>query len=222
MRSNCNNRKYYSWLWSRILNTWLIQVMNVGLLLTSASVYQMLRGAVVIFTGVFSYLFLNRRLKFYEWFSLFLVVLGVGIVGLSSVLFPQKKPAETLDDSGFDFASLLGVFLVLGAQIFTASQFVIEEKVLYRYKVTPLKAVGLEGTFGLISVLAAMPILHIFLRKQHPSFDVVQGYHDFFDNPRVWQSGIAISISIAFFNWFGLSITSNISATARSTIDACR
>lgn len=197
--------------------------MNVGLLLTSASVYQMLRGAVVIFTGVFSYFFLNRRLKVFEWFSLFMVVLGVGIVGLSSVLFPQKKPAETLLESpGFDFASLLGVFLVLGAQIFTASQFVIEEKILVRYRVTPLKAVGLEGTFGLFSILAAMPMLHIFLSKQHPAFDIVQGYHDFFDNPRVWQTGIAISISIAFFNWFGLSITSNVSATARSTIDACR
>jgi drug/metabolite transporter (DMT)-like permease len=196
--------------------------MNVGLLLTSASVYQMLRGAVVIFTGLFSYIFLNRRFKPYEWFSLFMVVVGVGIVGLSSVLFPQKKPAESLQADEFDFASLLGVLLVLGAQVFTASQFVIEEKVLVRYKVTPLKAVGLEGSFGLFSVLAAMPLLHVFLSKQHPSFDIVQGYHDFFDNDRVWQTGVAISISIAFFNWFGLSITSNISATARSTIDACR
>lgn len=198
-------------------------VMNVGLILTSASVYQMLRGAVVIFTGVFSYLFLNRRLRVYEWVSLVMVVVGVGIVGLSSILFPQKKPDETvLGGDSFDYSSLLGVGLVLGAQIFTASQFVIEEKILVRYKVTPLKAVGLEGSFGLISVLAAMPILHVLLGKTHPSFDVVQGYHDFFDNTRVWQTGLAISVSIAFFNWFGLSITSAVSATARSTIDACR
>lgn len=197
--------------------------MNVGLLLTSASVYQMLRGAVVIFTGIFSYFFLSRRLKLYEWVSLSMVVLGVGIVGLSSVLFPQKKPSDTTTStSDFDFASLLGVFLVLGAQLFTASQFVIEEKILVRYRVTPLKAVGLEGSFGLVSVLAAMPILHIFFSQQHPAFDIVQGYHDFFDHARVWQTGIAISISIAFFNWFGLSITSSISATARSTIDTCR
>ncbi|KAI8092346.1 uncharacterized protein B0P05DRAFT_568511 [Gilbertella persicaria] len=198
-------------------------VMNVGLLLISASVYQMLRGAVVIFTGLFSYLFLNRRLRNYEWISLIMVVVGVGIVGLSSVLFPQKKPdAASLLEEPVDYSSLLGVGLVLGAQLFTASQFVIEEKILVRYKVTPLKAVGLEGSFGLISVLTAMPILHLVLSKQHPSFDIVQGYHDFFDNPTVWQTGLAISCSIAFFNWFGLSITSAVSATARSTIDACR
>ncbi|KAI9473406.1 MAG: hypothetical protein EXX96DRAFT_577827 [Benjaminiella poitrasii] len=201
-------------------------VMNVGLILTSASVYQMLRGAVVIFTGIFSYLFLNRRLRGYEWLSLVMVVVGVGMVGLSSILFPQKKPTAlssfSSSSSSFDYQSLMGVFLVLGAQIFTASQFVIEEKILVRYHVTPLKAVGLEGSFGLISILSAMPILHVILGKQYPSFDIVQGYHDFFDHSLVWQTGIAISVSIAFFNWFGLSITSAISATARSTIDACR
>lgn len=196
--------------------------MNVGLILTSASVYQMLRGAVVIFTGLFSYLFLNRRLRLYEWLSLVMVVVGVGIVGLSSVLIPQKKPHATGTEDPFDYSSLLGVGLVLGAQLFTASQFVIEEKILMRYKTTPLKAVGLEGSFGLISVLAAMPILHMLLGQQHPAFDVAQGFHDFFDHAKVWQTGVAISISIAFFNWFGLSITSTVSATARSTIDACR
>ncbi|KAI9262883.1 hypothetical protein EDC94DRAFT_607685 [Helicostylum pulchrum] len=198
-------------------------VMNVGLILTTASVYQMLRGAVVIFTGLFSYFFLNRRLRVFEWWSLIMVVVGVGIVGLSSVLFPQKKPNASLEENDeFDVASLLGVGLVLGAQIFTATMFVVEEKILSRYKVTPLKAVGLEGSFGLISVLAAMPILHFALGEKYSSFNIVQGYHDFFDNPVVWQTGLAISVSIAFFNWFGLSITSAISATARSTIDACR
>lgn len=196
--------------------------MNVGLILTSASVYQMLRGAVVIFTGLFSYFFLNRRLRVFEWWSLIMVVVGVAIVGLSSILFPQKKPDATFVGDEFDVASLIGVGLVLGAQLFAATMFVVEEKILSRYKVTPLKAVGLEGSFGLISVLSAMPILHFTLGETHPSFNIVRGYHDFFDNPVVWQTGLAISVSIAFFNWFGLSITSAISATARSTIDACR
>ncbi|KAG2224149.1 hypothetical protein INT45_000164 [Circinella minor] len=202
-------------------------IMNVGLLFTSASIYQMLRGAVVIFTGIFSYFFLNRRLRLFEWFALGMVVTGVAIVGLSSLIFPQKKPSETNGDIGstdeaFDIMSLVGVVLVLGAQLFTASQFVIEEKILRRYHVTPVKAVGLEGSFGLVSVLGALPLLHVFFGKHHESFDMEQGFHDFFDVPTVWKTGIAIAISIAFFNWFGLAITSRISATARSTIDTCR
>ncbi|KAI8333932.1 hypothetical protein BC941DRAFT_433376 [Chlamydoabsidia padenii] len=196
-------------------------LMNVGLILTSASIYQMLRGAVVIFTGIFSYLFLHRRLRPFEWFSLICVVLGVAIVGLSSVLFPQTRPGATLSSEA-DWQSFVGVVLVLGAQIFTATQFVVEEKILAHYQVTPLKAVGWEGSFGLVSVLGALPLLHLLFRDQSIYFDMVQGYHDFFDHSGVWISGIAISFSIAFFNWFGLSITNTISATARSTIDTSR
>ncbi|KAI7870654.1 hypothetical protein BDF14DRAFT_1993856 [Spinellus fusiger] len=215
--------------WSRSLLFWIptlcdltgTTIMNVGLLLTSASVYQMLRGAVVIFTGIFSYLFLNRRLRSFEWVSLILVVSGVSIVGLSSVFSPQTD-AGFEEDSDIDYKSLLGVGLVLSAQLFTATVFVVEEKIMAHYDVTPLKAVGLEGTFGLISVLLAMPILHFFLADTHPTFDIRVGFHDFFDNPVVWQIGLIISISIAFFNWFGLSITTSVSSTSRSTIDACR
>lgn len=201
--------------------------MNVGLLLTSASIYQMLRGAVVIFTGIFSYIFLKRKLRVYEWFSLFMVVLGVGIVGLSSVLIPQKRPSmtesgEIVTEDDFDWHSFIGVVLVLGAQIFTATQFVVEEKILAHYQVTPLKAVGLEGSFGVISVITALPILHVFFHNKSIFFNMYQGFHDFFDHPGVWQTGIAISLSIAFFNWFGLTITNTISATARSTIDTSR
>ncbi|KAI9484426.1 hypothetical protein BDB00DRAFT_146403 [Zychaea mexicana] len=201
-------------------------IMNVGLLFTSASVYQMLRGSVVIFTGIFSYFFLNRRLRLFEWVALGMVVSGVAIVGLSSLIFPQNKPSDTTnnsqEDPPFDVMSLVGVVLVLGAQLFTASQFVIEEKILHRYHVTPVKAVGLEGSFGLVSVLGALPFLHVFFGDRHEAFDIEKGFHDFFDVPGVWQTGIAIAFSIAFFNWFGLAITRRISATARSTIDTCR
>lgn len=202
-------------------------MMNAGLLFTSASVYQMLRGSVVIFTGIFSYYFLNRRLRVFEWISLVLVVSGVALVGLSSVLVPQNKPSNsssssTIGVTEFDPSALLGVILILGAQLFTATQFVVEEKILSRYQVTPLKAVGYEGLFGLLSVLAAMPILHILFSDRSLYFDLNVGFHDIFDVPAVWKIGIAISLSIAFFNYFGLSITTRISATARSTIDTSR
>lgn len=205
-------------------------LMNVGLIYTSASVYQMLRGAVVIFTGTFSWLFLHRQLRVYKWASLFLVVFGVSIVGLSSVLFPQKKPSNLLRGSDnhleeqFDWESAIGVAMVLGAQIFTATQFVIEEKVMAKYSVPPLRAVGLEGTFGLTSVLAAMPVLYLLFGKSHPGgyFDLYETWRQVTIYPQVWGTGIAIAFSIAFFNFFGLSVTASVNATARSTIDTCR
>ncbi|KAG5460812.1 MAG: hypothetical protein BJ554DRAFT_7095 [Olpidium bornovanus] len=114
--------------------------------------------------------------------------------------------------------------MVLFAQVFTAAQFVVEERVMERYNVAPLLAVGLEGVFGFVSVLAAMPLLHLAFGRSHPGgfFDVPTGYHQIVDNPAVWIPGILIALSIAFFNWFGLSVTRSVSATARSTLDTCR
>ena len=40
--------------------------MNVGLLFTPVSIYQMTRGALVLFVGVFSVIFLKRRLWLYQ------------------------------------------------------------------------------------------------------------------------------------------------------------
>lgn len=40
--------------------------MNVGLLYTPVSIYQMTRGALVLFVGTFSVFFLRRRLWLYQ------------------------------------------------------------------------------------------------------------------------------------------------------------
>ncbi|KAJ1570091.1 Dynein heavy chain 1, axonemal [Nowakowskiella sp. JEL0078] len=189
-------------------------LMNIGLIYVSASVYQMLRGSVVLFTGTFSVWFLGRRHPLYRWFALVTVFVGVGIVGLSGFLSAGKEVKT----------NSVGIFLVVLAQIFTASQFVIEEKILARYSVAPLQAVGLEGLFGLISLIVGLPILYYSVGVNHPGgyFDVPVGWHQFIGFPQILYAGIGIIFSIAFFNWFGLSVTRVISATSRSTIDTSR
>jgi hypothetical protein len=62
-----------------ILGTTLV---NVGLIMVPASIYQMVRGFLVVFVGLFSVLFLKRRLTVAQWGGLFLVVLGVSLVGI--------------------------------------------------------------------------------------------------------------------------------------------
>ncbi|CAG8522342.1 7524_t:CDS:2 [Racocetra persica] len=208
--------------------------MNVGLIYTSASVYQMLRGAVVLFTGTFSVVFLRRRLLPYHWFSLILVVLGVSIVGMSNVLFPPVKvvapidsisdreiPVETTDNS---IEAMVGVFFVVFAQLFTAAQFVLEEKIMEKYRVRPVLAVGLEGLFGLSTVIVGMFVLYFLVGKTHPGgyFDISVGFSQLINYRGIWISAISICFSIAFFNFFGLSVTRIISATSRSTIDTSR
>lgn len=103
----------------------------------------------------------------------------------------------------------------------------IEEKILSRYQVVPLKAVGLEGIFGLVIVSLAIPILHFTLGIT-PSGVGNQSIFDMYESfrqimvPQVLISAVGICFSIAFFNYFGLTVTKYISATSRSTIDTCR
>ncbi|KAJ3225967.1 hypothetical protein HDU78_010500 [Chytriomyces hyalinus] len=203
-------------------------LMNVGLLFVSASIYQMLRGSVVLFTGTFSTLFLGRKHPPYRWFALVTVFIGVSLVGASSIFeHPSVRHFVSVNSSepATNSTALLGVLLVVLAQSLTATQFVVEEKVLSKYKVDALKAVGLEGFFGLLTGLIVLPPVYWFYGQyQGPDnyFNIVEGFREVFFVPVIFYTGIGICFSISFFNWSGLSVTQMVSATSRSTIDTCR
>ena len=101
--------------------------MNVGLLFVPVSVYQMVRGALVLFVGLFSVMFLGRRLSGSQWGALTTVMLGVAIVGLSGALRPTPPDGEIepamMADAPDPAKVTLGIGIILFAQMFTASQF---------------------------------------------------------------------------------------------------
>ena len=132
--------------------------MNVGLLYTPVSIYQMTRSALVLFVGLFSVMYLGRKLSKSQVGALLTVTLGVFIVGLSGV-FKEEKVVEASESAAVEPTKiLLGISLILFAQILcvhssasrprrsstfilsvsTASQFVVEEKIMTRYAVEPL------------------------------------------------------------------------------------
>lgn len=208
-------------------------LMNAGLLMVAASIYQMTRGALVLFVGLFSVVFLRRHLYAFQWVSLLGVVLGVAIVGLAGYIDPDTMAkavamAKTEDGGEMPDAvrALIGVLLIAGAQIFTATQFVLEEWILERSTIEPLNVVGWEGLFGLTCTLLGMLVLHMTIGRtdagRHGMFDVVEGFRQMTQYKAVLVSSFLIMISIGGFNFFGLSVTRNVSATSRSTIDTCR
>ncbi|KAJ4001396.1 hypothetical protein F5050DRAFT_1724712 [Lentinula boryana] len=212
-------------------------LMNVGLLYTPVSIYQMSRGSLVLFVGLLSVVFLRRRLWLYQWVSLIIVMSGVALVGFSGSLIKDtvkeavnlllngradSSPPESIETPEATTV-LVGVFFILFAQVFTATQFVVEEKIMGHYSVPPLVAVGFEGLFGAITILIFFPILALpAISSKSPFFDIPRGWHQMVDTPSVLWSGIVIACSIALFNFFGLSVTRHVSATARSLVDTCR
>jgi len=210
-------------------------LMNAGLLLVAASIYQMTRGALVLFVGLFSVVFLRRHLHLFQWLSLVGVMAGVGVVGLAGAIQPDKKHADGLGGAGAeeDAAAsadavrvILGVLMIAGAQVFTATQFVLEEWILERSAIEPIRVVGWEGLFGFAVTLLGMVVLHGVVGRteagRYGPFDMVEGWRQFWEHRSVLVSSILIMISIGGFNFFGLSVTRSVSATARSTIDTCR
>lgn len=222
-------------------------LMNVGLLFVAASIYQMTRGALVLFVGSFSVIFLKRKLYAYHWMSLFVVVVGVGLVGLAGAinsgdknpsLDPEHDPellaraltlARDLASQATDAAvlrTIVGIFLIAFAQVFTATQFCVEEFILEKYALQPLKVVAWEGTFGLLVTLLGQLALHFTVGTsksgKYGYFDAQEGYKEVFHNKTIAVTSLLIMVSIGGFNFFGLSVTRSISATSRSIIDTCR
>ncbi|RFU78291.1 integral membrane [Trichoderma arundinaceum] len=194
-------------------------LMNIGLLLVAASIYQMTRGALVLF-----------------WTSLVGVVLGVAVVGLAGAIWPDVKAnvvsraLSSITDSPEGLSdvakAVIGVSLIAGAQIFTATQFVLEEWMLENSPIHPLTVVGWEGIFGFVTTILVMVVLHLAIGRteagRYGYFDAVEGLRQMYNDRSLLVSSVIIMISIGGFNFFGLSVTRTVSATSRSTIDTCR
>jgi drug/metabolite transporter (DMT)-like permease len=196
-------------------------LMNAGLLFVAASIYQMTRGALVLFVGLFSVIFLKRHLGGWKWASLFIVVLGVAIVGLAGYLDRRGEtsptvPGDTQPGSGRDALihnallvgrgavsamqehtaaeTVLGVLMIAGAQIFTASQFVLEESIMAKYSIDPIRCVGWEGIFGFTVTLIGMGVLHGVIGTGY--FNAREAFHEVFTNRAIAVSSLLIMISI--------------------------
>lgn len=153
-------------------------LMYIGLNLTYASSFQMLRGAIIIFTGILSVLFLKRKLKLYEWLGIVIVMGGLAIVGTSDIVFSDSNGEHSTRDI------IIGDVLIVGGQIIAATQMVVEEKFVSKANVSPLQAVGWEGLFGAV-ILAILLIPMYWIPVGHTIFknpdgnmeDAIDGFH---------------------------------------------
>lgn len=131
-------------------------LMYVGLSLTDASIFQMLRGSVVIFTGILSVIFLKRKLKIHHWVGMAFVMAGTAVVGTATLVCPAGGSSGSSDQS----KALLGNTLIIVAQVIAAVQMVVEEKFIGGYDIPALQVVGWEGTWGFIVLSIVLTIMY--------------------------------------------------------------
>jgi len=131
------------------------------------------------------------------------------------------------------------MILVISAQLIQACQMIIEELLLKKRNFEPLNVVFMEGFWGItIMTLIVFPVLY-FIRadpispaqyataQPNPIFDIfTENIYDSFaqmssQNIFLFENLILL-FSIAFFNFFGLSLARYLSTVHRTLIDACR
>eukprot|EP00731_Ephydatia_muelleri_P024425 Em0016g696a len=202
-------------------------IMYVGLTWTYAASFQMLRGSVIIFTGLLSVAFLGNKLKIHHWVGMVTVIVGLVVVGVGDYVFFNGG------SSGLDKNTVLaGDLLIVLAQIITAVQMTVEEKIMKRYKIQPLQGVGLEGIFG-FSTLTILLIPMYFIPwhlpassdfwQERTSFeDTIDAFHQWGYSAQVLVASLGLVFSIAFFNFAGLTVTKTMNATTRMVLDTLR
>ncbi|XP_063296855.1 solute carrier family 35 member F6 [Pelobates fuscus] len=217
---------------SQPFNSWLFlppalcdmtgtSIMYVALNMTSASSFQMLRGAVIIFTGLLSVAFLGRKLECSQWIGIVVTIGGLVVVGLADLL---SGPS-----SGKSLSNVItGDLLIIMAQVIVSIQMVLEEKFVYKHNVHPLRAVGTEGFFGfVILTLLLIPFYYIPASSfSNNDREVLEDSLDAFcqmgNQPLIIVALLGNISSIAFFNFAGISVTKEISATTRMVLDSLR
>jgi len=226
-------------------------VQYIGLTLTYASSFQMLRGAVIIFTGILSTIFLRRRLAWFKWAGMVFVIGGLVTVGVSDMLNQKdcnttnhnttRQPVFSIMSAPISLAAtdsgckndstniFVGDLLIFCSQIIVASQMVYEEKFITKYNVPALQAVGWEGTFGFTTLaILLIPFSFIYVGPQfgnnprHVLEDAYDGVYQLAHNPLLALAFSGTVISIAFFNFAGISVTKELSATTRMVLDSVR
>jgi drug/metabolite transporter (DMT)-like permease len=218
---------------------------GIGLLYVSASVWQMLRGSVIVFSGVLSVIFLRRTLRLHHWLAMAVICAGLTLVGASDLLataytttHPQQHPtgpscptSQSTPASVSASMTWLGIACILGGQLASAIQMVLEETFIKHRKYPALNVVGMEGSVGLcLMCLAVLPALYFFPpTSASPTWvasmfrdDSIDALVQLRNAPLLAAMMGAYVCSIAFYNFFGLSVTKNLTAVHRTLIDACR
>ncbi|EFN66915.1 Transmembrane protein C2orf18 [Camponotus floridanus] len=197
-------------------------IMYIGLNMTYASSFQMLRGSVIIFTGILSIGFLDRKLGAREWIGIGFVITGLAFVGVSDIL--------TMEDSDISANSIItGDLLIIFAQVITAVQMVVEEKYMTQQDIPALQAIGWEGIFGFIGIsIILIPLNYItapppFADNSRGTLEATaEALIEIGSSSKLLIAVIGISFSIAFFNFAGISVTKEMSATTRMILDSVR
>lgn len=194
-------------------------IARTGLLYMSSSMWQMLRGSMIVFSALISVPLLGRKLYCYHWVGVLTCVGGITCVGYANVLDQANTAASSAGSNAW-----FGIILVLGAQVIQATQIVVEEKLLKDLSFPPMKVVGFEGLWGMtLCVLVLFPVCWMLPGDDNGHLeDEVDTITLIRNNTTLQQVIVLYTFSVCVFNCAGMYVTSSLSAVHRTMLEAAR
>lgn len=195
---------------------------SIGLLFIPASIWQMLRGANIIFSAMFSVIFLGRQMRAFNWLGIVVVVLGISLVGYSNYLITSS----TQSTSGVDLGSggvMFGMGMTVFAQIFSGGQVVTEEKLMKGLNVPRLQLVGYEGIWGVVVLSLLFPLMYYTPGPDAGSYENgVDTYAMIESSDQLRRAIVLYTVSCACYNLCAVCVTGALSAVHRTMFMALR
>jgi hypothetical protein len=196
--------------------------MSIGLLYLSASVWQMLRGALTIFSALLHAFALKRPQTNYMWAGVMMVTLALVVVGFAAV--------TSNGVGGSDVSSgmiILSIALTVGAQFLRAIQVILEDYFVHDAAISSFLIVGVEGLWGVLAKVAIfLPICQNIGNDQNEGNGVHEDSYDtvlMLGNMHV-LIGLSVGyvIGILGLNVCGMLVTEITNAVMRTIIESMR
>ena len=189
----------------------------VAQLYITASMWQMMRGSVIIITALLKSCLLKHRLRSHMWTGVGVIAVAMVTVALSSLLDSDTSEPGSKNP-------LVGIMLVLLGCLAQGVQYVFEEKVMAVDNVPPLIVIGMEGLWGtVLSAVLVYPLAMLFPGSDNGSFE------DPFDSLLMVQNSKSLQFLIGFFvvtvtvyNCMAIYVTTYLSAIWHAILDNFR
>jgi hypothetical protein len=191
---------------------------NIGLLYLDPSVWQMLRGSILIFTAIIEIVYRHRRLICVDWIGIATTVTGLVIVGVSAMY----EERDVMSDSS---NLLLGMGLVLLSQAFQGMMTVLEAELLTDVEAHPFEITAFEGFWGLwICSTVILPFANILPEKAGEGIyeNSLESFKMGFSSVKVGLLLLGYIIAVTTYNQAAIMVTKLTTAIHRTIYEVLR